>query len=122
MLFRSKINCLECANCCKTISPVFKERDITGLSKFLKMRPADFVFKYLRIDEDGDYVLQSSPCPFLMPDNYCSVYESRPFACRSYPHTDSIPLKKSRGLIIKNAAVCPGVYEITRVLMKKYGD
>ncbi len=29
-----------------------------------------------------------SPCPFLGDDNYCSVYEARPKACREYPHTD----------------------------------
>ncbi len=116
----SRIDCLKCANCCKTISPVFKERDITRLSDHFKLRPADFVAKYLFLDEEGDYVLKSEPCPFLMHDNYCSVYEHRPFACRSYPHTATLPLKKSWELIIKNSAVCPAVYEITNALKKKY--
>lgn len=116
----SKINCLECANCCKTISPVFKERDITRLADHFKVRPSIFVDKYLYLDQDGDYVLKSSPCPFLLENNECSVYEKRPFACKSYPHTATLPLKKSWELIIKNSAVCPAVNEITNELKKKY--
>ena len=116
----SRINCLSCANCCKTISPVFKDRDITRLSDHFRIRPSEFTDKYLYTDEDGDYVLKSTPCPFLESNNECSVYEHRPFACRSYPHTATLPLKKSWELIIKNSAVCPAVYDITAQLQKKY--
>lgn len=75
-----EINCLECANCCKTTSPIFYENDIDRAAKALRVKPGDFVEKYLRIDEDKDYVLKSSPCPFLDAENYCSIYESRPKA------------------------------------------
>jgi len=114
-------DCLACANCCKTISPVFKDRDIDRISKYFKIRPGVFTDKYLYLDEDGDYVLKSSPCPFLMSDNKCSIYENRPFACRSYPHTSSLPLTKSIELVIRNSAVCPAVHEITEKLKSKYG-
>jgi uncharacterized protein len=116
----SKIDCLKCANCCKTISPVFKERDITRLSAHFKVRPSEFVSKYLYLDSDGDYVVNSAACPFLSADNSCSVYEIRPFACRSYPHTATLSLNKSATLMAKNSAVCPAVYEITAELRKKY--
>ena len=116
----SQINCLSCANCCKTISPVFKERDIVRLSDHLKMRPAAFTDKYLYTDHEGDYVLKSTPCPFLAPDNRCTVYENRPGACRSYPHTATLKFSKSIELFIKNSAVCPAVYEITEELKEKY--
>lgn len=116
----SSTDCLKCANCCKTISPVFKDRDITRLAAHFKVRPAIFTEKYLFMDEDGDYVLKSTPCPFLDADNYCTVYDQRPFACRSYPHTASLPLRKSVELVIKNSAVCPAVHEITERLKKKY--
>ena len=68
-----KIDCLTCANCCKTTSPTFYERDINRLSKHLKVKPSDFIAQYLRVDEDGDYVLTSAPCPFLDYENYCTV-------------------------------------------------
>src|SRR6266567_8139141 len=83
-----EMDCLTCANCCKTTSPIFYQTDIERAAKFLRMKPGDFIEKYLRIDEDKDYVLKSSPCPFLDAENYCSVYEDRPKACREYPHTD----------------------------------
>jgi uncharacterized protein len=59
-------DCLKCANCCKTTSPIFYQRDIERAAKRLKMRPSDFIEKYLHIDEDQDYVLNVAPCPFLM--------------------------------------------------------
>lgn len=118
----SSVDCLKCANCCKTISPVFKERDIVRLSSYFKVRPAIFTEKYLYMDADGDYVLKTAPCPFLESDNKCSVYDNRPAACRSYPHTATLKFTKSTELFIKNSAVCPAVYEITEELKKKYGN
>lgn len=84
----SEIDCLTCANCCKTTSPIFYQTDIERVAKALRMKPGDFIEKYLSIDEDNDYVLKSSPCPFLDAENYCSVYADRPRACREYPHTN----------------------------------
>ena len=80
-----EIDCLTCANCCKTTSPIFYQTDIERVAKSLRMKPGDFIEKYLRIDEDKDYVLKYSPCPFLDAENYCSVYADRPKACREYP-------------------------------------
>lgn len=114
------IDCTKCANCCKTISPVFKERDITRLAAHFKIRPAIFTDRYLYMDNDGDYVLKSSPCPFLSETNLCNIYDIRPAACRSYPHTATLPVRKSWDLIIKNSSVCPAVFEITERLKRKY--
>ena len=76
------------------------------------MKPGDFINRYLRMDEDGDYVLKSSPCPFLDSENYCSVYEDRPKACREYPHTDRKKILQINELTLKNTMVCPAVFEI----------
>ena len=111
-------DCLQCANCCKTTSPIFYQVDIERLSRGLRMRPADFIDKYLRIDEDSDYVLKSSPCPFLDEDNYCLVYEDRPRACRAYPHTDRKKMVQITELTLKNTLVCPAVYEIVERLKR----
>jgi len=66
---------------------------------------------YLRVDEEGDYVTQSSPCPFLGADNYCQIYEVRPGDCRHYPYTDQDVLLRRKALTLKNALVCPAVFE-----------
>ena len=114
----SEISCLTCTNCCKTTSPILYQNDIERLSKSLRMKPGDFIEQYLRVDEDHDYVLKSSPCPFLSSDNYCSVYENRPRACREYPHTHRKKMVQIMDLTFKNTFVCPAVFEIVERLKK----
>ncbi len=113
-----EIDCLECANCCKTTSPIFYQTDIERVAKSIRMKPGDFIEKYLRIDEDKDYVLKSSPCPFLDAENYCSVYEDRPKACREYPHTNRKKMVQIMELTHKNTLVCPAVFEMVERLKK----
>ncbi|HEU4718345.1 MAG TPA: YkgJ family cysteine cluster protein [Bacteroidia bacterium] len=114
------IDCLQCANCCKTTSPIFYQKDIGRVAQHLRMKPGAFIEKYLHIDEDGDYVLNSAPCPFLDAENYCLVYESRPNACREYPHTDRKKMHQVLDLTLKNTMVCPAVLEIAEKLRKIY--
>lgn len=108
----AETDCLQCANCCKTTSPIITRQDIDRLSKALRMTPGEFVQRYLQIDEDQDYVFQSSPCPFLGADNHCSVYENRPKACREYPHTNRKKMVQILNLTYHNTKVCPAVLEI----------
>ena len=105
-------DCLECANCCSTTGPLFTDKDISRIAKHLRVKPSEFVERYLRIDEDNDYVLQSVPCTFLGDDNRCSIYDVRPKACREFPHTDRIKQHQILNLTQKNVAVCPAVFEI----------
>lgn len=106
------IDCLECANCCKTTGPLFTQSDIDRIAAHLSMTGAAFIEKYLRIDEDKDYVLASVPCTFLGPDNYCSIYDVRPKACREYPHTDRVNQPGILKLTEKNSKICPAVAHI----------
>lgn len=114
-----EIDCLECANCCKTTSPIFIDRDIDRIASHLRLKPSAFIEEYLRLDSDGDYVLQSSPCAFLGPDNYCSIYSVRPRACREYPHTDRKNMHQILDLTRKNTEVCPAVARIV-LQLKSY--
>jgi hypothetical protein len=104
--------CLDCANCCKTIGPRLIDKDIERLAKHLKMKVSDFINHYILTDEDGDYVFKDHPCPFLLPDNYCMVYENRPRACREYPHTDRKRFYQILPLSHKNCETCPVVFGI----------
>lgn len=114
-----EINCLDCANCCKSISPTLYEKDIERLAKNLKMKPSQLVDEYLQIDEENDYVFRQQPCPFLLPDNYCMIYESRPKACREYPHTDRKRFYQILDLTLKNTLVCPAVFDIVEKLKER---
>ena len=111
-------DCLKCANCCSTTSPLFTDKDISRIAKYLRIKPSAVVSQYLRIDEDRFYVLKKSPCTFLGADNYCSIYDARPKACRDYPHTDRIKQSQLLNLTEKNVEVCPAVFEIVEKLKK----
>jgi hypothetical protein len=113
-----KIDCLQCANCCKNYSPRFKTPDIKRISKHLKMKESIFIDTYLNLDEEGDYVVKRSPCPFLGPDNYCSIYEQRPSDCHRFPYTDEDVLLKRPAITLKNASFCPAVYYVLESLIK----
>lgn len=108
----SKIDCLDCANCCKTTSPIFRDADIKRLSKYFRIKPVQFINNYLHLDKDQDYVLNFSPCTFLNDDNTCSVYEHRPLACKGYPHTDRKNMYQVISLTEKNTEICPAACEI----------
>jgi Fe-S-cluster containining protein len=105
-------DCLRCANCCKTTSPIFREKDIERIAAYLKMSPGNFSEKYLKTDEDYDKVLKQSPCPFLEEDNRCRIYEVRPAACSAYPHTNRKNILGISELTLKNSLICPAVQDI----------
>ena len=109
-------SCLDCANCCTTTGPLFTDKDIGRIAKHLKLKPSEFTERYLRVDEDKDYVLQQVPCAFLGEDNRCSIYDVRPKACREFPHTDRKKQHQILNLTQKNVAVCPAVYQMVERL------
>lgn len=115
----SKIDCLSCAACCKNFSPRFKAPDIKRISKHLKLKEGVFIEKYLRLDEEGDYVVKSSPCAFLGADNFCSIYEVRPSDCHRFPYTDEDVLFKRPAITLKNATFCPIVTFVLDKLIDK---
>lgn len=115
----ANFDCLDCANCCKTIGPRLIEKDIERLAKHLKMKTSDFKKKYILTDDDGDFVFNKHPCTFLLPDNYCMVYESRPKACREYPHTNRKRFYQILDLSHKNCETCPVVFDIFEELKTK---
>ncbi len=116
-VFRST-NCLACANCCKTTSPVFTTKDIERLAKYFRLKPGQFIERYLHIDAEQDYVLNAAPCPFLNADNTCQVYDYRPGACREYPHTNRKKFYQLLPLTLRNTYICPATYQIIERLKK----
>jgi uncharacterized protein len=113
------VDCLTCAHCCKTTSPIFKERDIRRIAKAQRMSISQFSRQYLKRDDEGDWVLQSSPCSFLESEtNACSIYDVRPQACREYPHTNRKNMAGILNLTEQNAHLCPAVSSIVQKMME----
>lgn len=117
-----KFDCLTCANCCASISPIIKDKDAERLAKSQKMKTTEFIGQYLFLDEDQDYVFKQTPCPFLMADHHCCVYQDRPRACREYPHTDRSRFYQILPLTLKNCEICPVVYAIAGELYRVSGE
>ncbi|WP_431123008.1 YkgJ family cysteine cluster protein [Flagellimonas flava] len=114
-----RTDCLDCANCCKTTGPLFTNADIERIAKHFRLKPSQFISQYLRVDEENDYVLQQVPCTFLDADNYCSIYDVRPKACREFPHTDRKKFHQIGNLTLKNVAICPAAFNIVEEMKKK---
>ena len=113
-------DCLSCGNCCKTTSPIFTEKDIQRISKYLRIKESHFINQYLHRDEDDFYILHSAPCTFLdQRDNSCYIYNVRPKACSEYPHTNRKKFIQITELAVKNTDICPAVYSIIEKLKKR---
>lgn len=114
----SKVDCLQCAACCKNYSPRFKTPDIKRIAKHLRMKEGAFIETYLRLDDEGDYVVKKSPCSFLGADNFCSIYDVRPSDCERYPYTNEDVILKRPALTLKNSTFCPAVYFVLDKLLQ----
>lgn len=107
-----KVDCLQCAACCKNYSPRFKTPDVKRIAKYLRLKESELIDAYLRVDEDGDFVVKRTPCPFLGSDNHCTIYDVRPSDCARFPYTDEDVILKRQALTLKNVTFCPIVYHV----------
>jgi hypothetical protein len=108
----SEINCLDCANCCKTTPALLSQNDINRIAKHLKISNKEFISQYTKTDDDGDTVFKQTPCIFLQQDNTCKIYDIRPFACKDYPHTNRKMQKEILNITEANITICPAVEQI----------
>lgn len=110
-----EIDCNNCANCCREIHVVVREKDITDISRQLNLTKEEFIGKYLKLDDEAmgedKYVFNAVPCPFL-ENNLCSIYNFRPQDCRSYPHLHKKRFSERTISVIHNLSVCPIVYNV----------
>ncbi len=116
----SQVDCLSCANCCKTMSPTFTGQDIQRISKHIGMRPAAFREKYLRKDSEGDWINKAQPCQFLnLRDNKCSIYEVRPRDCAGFPHHTKRRMVDYMHVFKQNVEYCPATFRVVEIIREK---
>ena len=82
------IDCLSCANCCKSMSPTYTNADINKIALFLKISPGEMKNRWLKKERGtGNWINKSKPCQFLdLQTNLCTVYNVRPRDCAGFPH------------------------------------
>lgn len=110
-LLLQEIDCTQCGNCCTKLRPVMMEIDIDVLTKTLRMTRERFRKRYIMIDGDGDMLFKHLPCKFLK-NKKCSIYESRPHDCQSYPHLHKSEITSRLYGILENYAICPIVFNV----------
>jgi Fe-S-cluster containining protein len=119
----AEVGCLTCANCCKSMTPTFTNTDIKRISAHLDMSQQAFKSKWLKFDEDNDWVNVSRPCQFLnLTDNKCSIYEVRPVDCSGFPHLKKKKMTEYLHVHQQNVEYCPATYKMVEKLMERVGD
>jgi Fe-S-cluster containining protein len=116
----SIVDCTKCANCCRTLRPVFSEADIARIAEHLGMTPDEFIATYPeRDEEEGCYRIKTTPCSFLGDDNRCTAYEVRPEECQGYPFTDKPEFAFRTVNHSNNALVCPAVFYLVEQMKRR---
>ncbi len=119
----AKTDCLDCANCCKTMSPTYTSRDLTRISTHLGMTVKDFKTKWLYKDRTGDWLNKSQPCQFLdLKTNLCGIYEVRPADCAGFPHHSTKKIKDYGHVYKQNVEFCPATYRLVEFMEEGISD
>lgn len=117
----SKISCLKCGHCCRTVKPAVLEEDIKRIATFLNLTKAELEEQYLEKNEFGDWQINSLPCPFFNEnDNKCNIYSVRPKDCSGYPHTDKKGFVSRSHMHSENTIECPAVFHIVEEMKKRF--
>lgn len=117
----SEIDCLACANCCRTMSPTFTSKDIKRIAGHMNISEKHFKEKWLLKDDEGDWVNKIQPCQFLnLDDNKCSIYEVRPQDCAGFPHHHKKPMMEYVHVYQQNVTFCPATYKFVEKIKEHY--
>ncbi|MCW3087235.1 MAG: YkgJ family cysteine cluster protein [Sediminibacterium sp.] len=117
----AETDCLSCANCCKTMTPTFTNKDVLRIAAHFHMTPAEFKDKWLMFEKkDGDWVNKKQPCQFLdMGTNMCSIYEVRPADCAGFPYLKKRKMSEYIHVHQQNVSYCPATFKMVEKLMER---
>jgi Fe-S-cluster containining protein len=115
-----KTDCLDCANCCKTMSPTYTGKDIRRISAHLGMTGKAFREKWLYKDKSGDWMNVKQPCQFLdLTTNMCNIYAVRPRDCAGFPHHTKKRMVDYMHMYKQNIEYCPATYRLIEIITEK---
>jgi Fe-S-cluster containining protein len=115
------VDCLSCANCCKTMTPTYTLKDIRRIAAHLGMSVADMQKKWLRKEKGtGDWLNRSTPCQFLdSTTNMCGIYDVRPADCAGFPHLAKRKMVEYMHVHKQNIDLCPATFKMVERMMKE---
>ncbi len=109
-----EVDCLTCANCCKTMTPTFNAADLRRISAHFNQTVEEFQKQWLYKErkKDGDWLNKQQPCQFLnLADNKCSIYAIRPSDCAGFPHLRK-QFNQYAHVHKQNIEYCPATYRL----------
>ena len=106
------IDCMQCANCCRSLHVEFKKSELHVIAKTLGQSIEAFQKRFM---SDGEV---NPPCPMLN-GKLCSIYENRPDVCRSFPHLEQPEFTSRLIGVIENVAICPIAFNAFEELKAK---
>ena len=113
-------DCLDCANCCKTMSPTYTKKDVKRISSHLGMTEKAFREKWLYKDRTGDWMNVKQPCQFLdLETNMCNIYAVRPADCAGFPHHTKRKMVEYMHMYQQNIEYCPATYRLVEYIQEK---
>lgn len=114
-----EVDCLTCANCCKTMTPTFTLADMKRISAHFGQTVDEFKKKWLYKERStGDWMNKKQPCQFLnLEDNKCSIYEIRPADCAGFPHLPK-KMKDYAHVHKQNVEYCPATHRMVEKMME----
>ncbi len=110
----AEMDCLACANCCKTMSPTFTQKDMRRIANHLNLSVAAFKKKWLKKERGtGDWMNKKMPCQFLnLKTNMCNIYEVRPRDCAGFPHLPKKRMVEYIHVHKQNIEYCPATFKM----------
>lgn len=116
-----EIDCLACANCCRTMTPTFTNEDVKRISAHFEQTPDQFRKKWLYKDRNGDWMNKQTPCQFLdLTSNKCSIYSIRPADCAGFPHLTKKKMVEYIHVHQQNVEYCPATYSMVSKMQEKF--
>lgn len=114
-----EIDCLTCANCCKTMTPTYTNADMKRISSYFNLTVNAFKEKYLKYErKDKDWQNQKMPCQWLnLVTNKCEIYHIRPADCAGFPHLTKKKMKDYLHVHQQNIEYCPATYKMVEKMM-----
>ena len=111
-------DCLACANCCRTMSPIFTTQDIKRIATHFRMTTQAFKEKWLYRNNKGHWMNRTQPCQFLdLRTNKCTIYAIRPADCAGFPHLSKKKMVEYLHVHKQNIHYCPATYKLVQKLM-----
>jgi len=116
-----QIDCRDCANCCRETLVEVTTEDLDAIAGYIGAPRCDIVPLYTT--DAGQALKQTAEGCVFLEGNLCSIYATRPRACREFPWllTASASLGSRLTSIFRRAALCPIVYNTLEEFKKRMG-